>query len=119
LVSSRHRVAASAVSVLLLVALVLGGCLACAQPVSKAASAHPCCDPKGACKPAPAQLDHSKCERAQALLPDVAKPEISLTGELLPLPADVLCASASVPVAAIDTSPPPISPLQQSSLLRI
>jgi hypothetical protein len=116
---SSHRLAASAVSVLVLVALVLGGCLACAQPVSNDAAAHPCCDPKGACKTAPAQMDHAKCERTEALLPDVAKPEFSLEAELLPLPADALCESASVPVSGVDTSPPRISPLEQSSLLRI
>jgi hypothetical protein len=107
--------------VLLLITLVLGACIACAQPVVvNSASAHPCCDPKGACKPAPAQMDHTRCEQSQALLPEVANPQLSLDVQVMP----VLCRAAGVLRAGIDTavadtSPPLVSPLQKSSLLRI
>jgi hypothetical protein len=120
LASLSHRSVASAVSVLLLIALVLGGCVACAQPlVTKSAAAHPCCDPKGHCKPAPAQMDHTRCEGAQALLPDVVKPEVNTDFVLLPVVVESLRLTVESPlVATVDTSPP-VSPLQQSSLLRI
>jgi hypothetical protein len=119
--SSLHRFAAGAVSVLLLITLVLGTCLACAQPIAmKSAHAHPCCDPKGSCKPAPAQMDHTRCEQSQALLPEVVTPQPGTDAALLPVmadPAHVL--RADMPPAVADTSPPAISPLQKSSLLRI
>jgi hypothetical protein len=118
--SSPHRFAAGAVSVLLLITLVLSACVACAQPVvTKSASAHPCCDPDGKCKPAPAQMNHAGCEASQALLPDVAWPELSTDSALLPAMSEPVRATAALTLAPAVDSSPPISPLRQSTLLRI
>jgi hypothetical protein len=120
LASSPNRFAASAVPVLLLISLVLGGCVACAEPMeTKSAAVHPCCDPKGPCKPAPDDMDHAQCEGSQALLADVVKPELSTDFALLAFTFEPVClAAVMAPIAILDSSPP-ISPLQQSSVLRI
>lgn len=121
MVSSLHKVAVSALSGLLAVVLVLGACIACARPVvTESAAAHPCCDPKGSCKPSPAQMDHTQCEASQALLPDVVTPQPGSDAQFLPAVFDAPFAASIVTVAVIvDTSPPLISPLLKSSLLRI
>ena len=117
----KHRSLSGTVAAVVLFALVLGGCLAaCAQPLVTKAASHPCCDPKGSCKPAPVKVAHNDCDRAQADMPGKVLLQVHLQVSTLPVLSHGTVQPGTDRAGTISFAvSPPLTPLSQSSLLRI